>query len=72
MIEPQQGDLNSNRELLGATEHPKEYHGYVKWIHQRTVTIMPNKYKRIVPKALEINRLKTLNETMEISMTKQI
>ena len=33
------------------------------WIYPRTITVMPNMYKRKVCEAFETNRLKILNET---------
>ena len=62
-IEHQQDSMKGNWESSGATEHTKECHGQFNWIHPRTIALMPNMYKRKVHEALEINRLKTLNET---------
>ena len=55
--------MKSNWKSSGATEHTKECHGQFNWIHQRTIAAMSNMYKRKLHEALEINRLKTLNET---------
>ena len=33
------------------------------WIYPRTITVMPNMYKRKACEAFETNRLKILNET---------
>ena len=62
-IEHQQDSIKSNWESSGTTEHTKECHGQFNWIHWRTITLMSNMYKRKVREVLEINRLKTLNET---------
>ena len=62
-IEHQQGSIKSNWESSGANEHTKECHGQFNWFHPRTTALMSNMYKRKVREALEINRLKTLNET---------
>ena len=59
----QQDSIKGNWESSGATEHTKECHGQFNWIHPRTIAVMSNMYKRKVREALEINRLKTLNET---------
>ena len=62
-IEHQQDSIKGNWDLSGATEHTKECQGQFNCIHQRTIAVMSNIYKRKVPKAFEINRLKILNET---------
>ena len=66
-IEHQQDSIKGNWESFGATEHTKECHGQFNWIHPRTIVVMSNMYKRKVREALEINRLKTLNETIKRS-----
>ena len=63
LLEHQQDSIKGNWESCGATEHTKECHGQFNWIHPRTIAVMSNMYKRKVREALEINRLKTLNET---------
>ena len=45
-----------------ATEHTKECHGQFDWLHQKIVRISPYMYKRKIREALEINKLKTINE----------
>ena len=62
-IEHQQDSMKGNLESSGAIEHTKEFHGQFNWIHPRTIALMSKMYKRKVREALEINRLKTLNET---------
>ena len=62
-IEHQQDSMKGNWESSGATEHTKESHGQFNWIHLRTIANRQNMYKKKVREALEINRLKTLNET---------
>ena len=62
-IEHKQDSIKGNWEPSGATEHTKECHGQFYWIYQRTIAVMSHIYKRKVREALEINRLKTLNET---------
>ena len=62
-IEHQQDSIKGNWESSSATEHTKVCHGQFNWIHPRTIAVMPSMHKRRVREALEINRLKTLNET---------
>ena len=62
-IERQQDSIKGNWESSGATEHTKECHGQFNWVHSRTIVAMSNMHKRKVHEALEINSLKTLNET---------
>ena len=62
-IEHQQDSMKGNWELSGATEHTEECHGQFNWIHPKTIALMSNMYKRKVRAAIEINRLKILNET---------
>ena len=45
-----------------ATEHTKECHGQFDWLHQKIVRILPYMYKRKIREALEINKLKKINE----------
>ena len=66
-IKHQQDSIKGNWESSGATEHTKECHGQFNWIHPRVIAVMSNMYKRKVRKALEINRLQTLNETIKRS-----
>ena len=61
-IDHQQDRIKGNRESSSATEHTKEHHERFNWILARTIALMSNMHKRNVDKALEINRLKTLNE----------
>ena len=44
----------------GATEHTKECHGQFDWLHPKAVRITI--YQRKIREALEINKLKTINE----------
>ena len=62
-IEHQQDSIKGNWESSGATEHTKECHGQFNWFYPKIIAVMSNMYKRKVREALEINRLKTLNET---------
>ena len=62
-IEHQQDSIKGNWESSGTAEHTKECHGQFNWIHPSTITVMSNMYKGKVREALEIKRLKTLNET---------
>ena len=57
-IEHKQDSIKGNWDLPGPTEYTKECQGQFNWIHQRTIAVMSNMYKRKVPKAFEINRLK--------------
>ena len=61
-IEHEQDSIKCNWESSGATEHIKECHGQFNWILPRTIAVMSNVNKKKVREALEINRLKTLNE----------
>lgn len=61
-IEHQQDSMQGKWESSGATEHTKTCHGHFNWIHPKTVKIASNMYERKVREALEINRLKTINE----------
>ena len=40
-----------------------ECHEQFNWIHPRTIAVMSNMFIRKVCEALEINKLKTINET---------
>ena len=62
-IELQQDSIRGFWQSSSTTEHTKMCHGQFNGRHLRTVTIMPNMYKRKLHGALEINRLKTVNET---------
>ena len=61
-IEHQQDSMSGKWESSGATKHTKEWHGQFNWLHRETVHISPYMYKRKIPEALKINRLKTINE----------
>ena len=45
-IEHQQDSIKDNWESSSATEHTKECHGQFNWVYSRTITIMPNMYKK--------------------------
>ena len=61
-IEHQQDSMSGKWESYGATEHTKECHGQFNWLHPKTVRISPYMYERKIREALEINKLKTINE----------
>ena len=61
-IEHQEDSMSGKWESLGATEHMKECHGQFDWLHPKTICISPHMYKRKICKALEINKLRTINE----------
>ena len=61
-IEHQQDSMSGKWESFGATEHTKECHGQFDWLHSKTVLISPYMYVRKIREALEINKLKTINE----------
>ena len=61
-IEHQQDSMSGKWESSGATEHTKECHGQFDWLHPKTVRISPYMYERKIREALEINKLKTINE----------
>ena len=61
--EHQQDSIKGNWESSGATEHTKECQEQFNWINSITIAVMSSMYKGKVCGALEINRLKTLNET---------
>ena len=60
--EHQQDSMNGKWKSSGATEHTKECHGQINWVHTKTVRISPYMYERKIREALEINKLKTINE----------
>ena len=60
--EHQLDSMNGKWESFGATEHTKECHGQFDWLHSKTVLISPYMYVRKIREALEINKLKTINE----------
>ena len=62
-IEHQQDSIKGNWESSCATDHTKECNGQFNWIHPRKIAVMLNMFKRKVREALEISRLKILNET---------
>ena len=45
-----------------ATEHTKECHGQFGWLHPKTVRISLYMYERKIREALELNKLRTINE----------
>ena len=61
--EHQQDSITGNWESHDTIEHTTEYHGQFNWVHPIKVAVMPNMYKTKVHEALDISRLKTLNET---------
>ena len=61
-IEHQQDSMSGKWESSGATEHTKECHGQFNWLHPKTVRISPYMYERKIREALEINKLKAINE----------
>ena len=56
------GSMSGKWESSGATEHTKECHGQFNWLHPKTVSISLYVYERKIREALEINKLKTINE----------
>ena len=46
----------------GVTGHTKECHEQFHWLHPKTIHISPYMYERKIREALEINKLKTINE----------
>ena len=54
--------MSGKWELSGATEHTKKCHGQFDWLHPKTMCISPYMYERKICEALEINKLKTINE----------
>ena len=61
-IEHQQDNMNGKWESSGAADHTKECHGQFDWQHPKTARISPYMYERKIREALEINKLKTINE----------
>ena len=61
-IEHQQDNMSEKWESSGAIEHTKECHGQFHWLHPKTVRIPPYMYERKIREALEINKLRTINE----------
>ena len=61
-IEHQQDSMSGIWKSSGAKEHTKECHGQFDWLHLKTVRISPYMYERKIHEALEINKLKTINE----------
>ena len=64
-IDYKQDSIKCKCVSLGVTEHTKQCHRQFNGIHPKTITIIPNMYKTKVGEVLDINRLKTLNETDE-------
>ena len=58
----QQDSISGKWESSGTTEHTKEYHEQFDWLHPKTIHISPYMYERKIPEALEISKLKTINE----------
>ena len=58
--------MSGKWESFGATEHTKECHGQFDWRHLKTICISPYMYKRKIHEALEINKLKPINEKDKI------
>ena len=54
--------MSEKWESSGAREHSKECHGQFHWLYQKTVRISPYMYERKIREALEINKLKKINE----------
>ena len=54
--------MSGKWESSGATEHIKECHGQFDWLHPKTVRISPYMLKGKIREALEMNKLKTINE----------
>ena len=54
--------MSEKWESSGATEHTKECHGQFDWLPPKTLRISPYMYERKIREALEINKLKTVNE----------
>ena len=57
-----ENSMSGKGESSGATEHTKECHGQFDWLHPKTVRISPYMYERKIREALELNKLKTINE----------
>ena len=54
--------MSEKWESSGATEHTKECHGQFDWLLPKTVRISPYMYERKIREALEIDRVKAVNE----------
>ena len=54
--------MSGKSEPSGATEHTKECHRHLDWLHPKTARISPYMHKRKIREALEIHKLKTINE----------
>ena len=61
-IKHQQDSMSEKWELSGATEHTKECHGQFVWLHPKKVRILSCMYEGKLREALEINKLRTINE----------
>ena len=61
-IEHQQDSMSGKWKSSGATKHARECHGQFDWLHPKTVRISPYVYERKIREALELNKLKTINE----------
>ena len=61
-IEHQQDSISGKWESSGAAERTKECHGQFNWLHLKAIRISPYMCKRKICEALEINKLKTINE----------
>ena len=54
--------MSEKWESSGDTEHTKECNGQFEWLHLKTARISSYMYERKIRKALEINKLRTINE----------
>ena len=54
--------MSEKWESSGATEHTKECHGQFDWLPPKTLRISPYMYERKIREALEIIRVKAVNE----------
>ena len=48
--------------IIWATEHTKERHGQFDLLHPKTVRILPYMHERKIREALEIKKLRRINE----------
>ena len=55
--------MSGKWESPGATEHTKECHDQLDWLHPKTVRMSPCIYERKIREALEINNLETMKRT---------
>ena len=62
-VKHQKDSTKGNWESYGATKHTKEWNGQFNGIHHRKITVMLNMHTIKEHEALEINKIKTLNET---------